>query len=46
MGFSETILVYDVKVGICGLGHIINMAAMPIYGKKLKKSFALEPKSQ
>ena len=25
------------------LGHITNMAAMPIYGKNLKKSSSLEP---
>ena len=25
------------------LGHIINMAAMPIYGKYLKKSSSPEP---
>ena len=24
------------------LGHMTNMAAMPIYGKKLKKSFSQE----
>ena len=28
-----------------GLGHMTNMASMPIYGKNLKKS-SLEPKSQ
>ena len=27
-----------------GPGHIISMAAMPIYGKNLKKSSSLEPK--
>ena len=26
-----------------GLGHMTNMAAMPIYGKNLKKSFSPEP---
>ena len=25
------------------LGHLTNMAAMPIYGKKLKKSSSQEP---
>ena len=25
-----------------GLGHITNMATMPIYGKNLKKSFSLQ----
>ena len=34
------------KVCSNGLCHTTNMAAMPIYGKNLKKSFSLEPKSQ
>ena len=29
-----------------GLGHMTNMAAMPIYGKNLKKSSSLEPKGR
>ena len=29
-----------------GPGHMTNMAAMPIYGKNLKKSSSLEPKGQ
>ena len=29
-----------------GLGHMTNMAAMPIYGKNLKKSFSPEPIDQ
>ena len=28
------------------LGHMTNMAAMPIYGKNLKKSFSSEPIDQ
>ena len=32
------------KVCSNGLGHMINMAAMLIYGKNLKKSSSLEPK--
>ena len=31
------------KTYINELGHMINMAAMPIYGKNLKKSFSQEP---
>ena len=31
------------KVYINGLGHMTKMAAMPIYGKNLKKSSSLEP---
>ena len=31
------------KIYINELGYITNMAAMPIYGKKLKKSSAPEP---
>ena len=31
------------KVYINGLGHMTKMAAMPIYGKNLKKSSPLEP---
>ena len=31
------------KIYINELGHMTNMAAMPIYGKNLKKSSTLEP---
>ena len=31
-----------IKVYINGPGHMTKMAAMPIYGKKLKKSSSLE----
>ena len=34
------------KVCSNGPGHMTNMAAMPIYGKTLKKSSSLEPNSQ
>ena len=34
------------KVYSNGAGHMTNMAAMPIYGKNLKKSSSLEPKGQ
>ena len=34
------------KVCSNGLCHMTNMAAMPIYGKNLKKSSSLEPKGQ
>ena len=34
------------KVYSNGLCHLTNMAAMPIYGKNLKKSSSLEPKGQ
>ena len=30
------------KIYTNGLGHITNMAAMPIYGKNLKQSFSPE----
>ena len=33
------------KGGSNGPGHMTNIAAMPIYGKNLKKSSSLEPKS-
>ena len=33
------------KVCSNGPGHTTNMATMPIYGKNLKKSFFLKPKS-
>ena len=33
------------KVCSNGLGHMTKMAAMPIYGKNLKKSFSPEPKA-
>ena len=31
------------KIYTNDLGHMTNMAAMPIYGKNLKKSFSPEP---
>ena len=31
------------KISTNGLGHMTNVAAMPIYGKNLKKSFSPEP---
>ena len=31
------------KIYIKELGHMINMAAMPIYGKNIKKSSSSEP---
>ena len=31
------------KIDTNELGHIISMAAMPIYGKNLKKSSSQEP---
>ena len=31
------------KIDTKELGHMINMAAMPIYGKNLKKSYSTEP---
>ena len=34
------------KVCSTGLGHMTKLAAMPIYGKNLKKSSSLEPKGQ
>ena len=34
------------KVWSNGLGHMTKMAAMPIYGKNLKKSSSLEPKGR
>ena len=34
------------KVYSNGLGHMIKMAAMPIYGKNLKKSSSPEPKGR
>ena len=38
----------DGRTKVCsnGPGHMTNMAAMLIYGKKLKKSSSLEPKGQ
>ena len=35
-----------VKVCSNGPGHMTNIAAMPIYGKNLKKSSSLEPNSR
>ena len=32
----------EIKIYINELGHMTNMAAMPIYGKNLKKSFSSE----
>ena len=39
---------WDRGMKVCsnGLCHMANMAAMPIYGKNLKKSSSLEPKGQ
>ena len=39
---------WDRGMKVCsnGLCHMTNMAAIPIYGKKLKKSSSLEPKGQ
>ena len=34
------------KIYINKLGHMTNMAAMPIYGKNLEKSSAREPIDQ
>ena len=34
------------KVYSNGPGHMTKMAAMPMYGKNLKKSSSLEPKGQ
>ena len=34
------------KVCSNGRGHLTKMAAMPIYGKNLKKSSSLEPKDR
>ena len=34
------------KINTNELGHMTNMAAMPIYGKKLKKSSTQEPVDQ
>ena len=34
------------KINTNELGHMTNMAAMPIYEKKLKKSFSPEPIDQ
>ena len=34
------------KIYTNDLSHITNMAAMPIYGKNLKKSFSPEPVDQ
>ena len=31
------------KINTNELGHMTNMAAMPIYGKNLKESSSLEP---
>ena len=33
----------EMKIYIKELGHMINMAAMPIYGKNIKKSSSSEP---
>ena len=37
---------WGTKVCSNGPGHMIEMAAMPIYGKNLKKSSSPEPKSR
>ena len=42
----EPFWVGGTKVCSNGLGHMTKMAAMPIYGKNLKKSSSLEPKGQ
>ena len=34
------------KIDINELGHMTNMAAMPIYGKNLKKSSSTKPIDQ
>ena len=34
------------KIYINELGHMTNMSAMPIYGKKIKKSSSPEPIDQ
>ena len=34
------------KINTNELGHMTKMAAMPIYGKNLKKSFSPEPIDQ
>ena len=36
----------EMKIYINELGHMTNMAAMPIYGKNLKKSSSPEPIDQ
>ena len=38
---------WDGGTKVCSYGpvHVINMAAMPLYGQNLKKSSALEPKT-
>ena len=55
MDFSETIIVklhvespWDRGTKVCsnGPGHMTNMAAIPIYGKNLKKCYSLEPKGR
>ena len=38
MGYRNESLINDI-------GHMAKMAAMPIYGKNLRKSFSLEPKT-
>ena len=35
-----------IKIYTNEVGHITNMATMPIYGKNLKKSSSPEPKDQ
>ena len=39
---------WDGGMKVCSnsLGHMTSMAAMPIYGKNLKKSSSLEPNSR
>ena len=36
----------EMKIYINDLGHMTNMAAMPLYGKTLKKSYFPEPIDQ
>ena len=42
----EPLLDGETQIWSNGLVHMIKMAAMPIYGKKLKKSSSLEPKGR
>ena len=39
----ESLRGIGMKIYINELGHMTNMAAMPIYGKNLKKSYSPEP---
>ena len=44
--YVEALGVGEMKVPSNGHGHMTKMAAMPIYGKNLKKSSSPEPKGQ